>query len=74
MPVKLNGMSRVIYKGIPVWKSSTGELFLYEPNSTEQILIGTESTGFLPNVKDICSQRVQTYRASLTERHRLQKK
>jgi hypothetical protein len=74
MPVKLNGMPRIIYKGVPVWKSSNGDLFLYDPNSTDTILIGSESNGFLPNVAEICSQRIQDYRTSLVERHRMQKK
>lgn len=74
MPVKLNGMPRVIYKGVPVWKSSNGDLFLYDPNSTDTILIGSESSGFLPNVAEICSQCIHDYRTGLVERHRMQKK
>jgi hypothetical protein len=74
MPVKLNGMPRVIYKGVPVWKASNGDLFLYEPNSTDLILIGTESTGFVPNLAEICAERIKDYRVSLVERHRMQKK
>ena len=73
MPVTLNGMSRVIYKGIPVWKNSAGDLFMYEPGFTDLIPIGTEAGGFSWEA-GAYTGRLEQFREGLAPRPRTQKK
>jgi hypothetical protein len=71
-------LQRVIFNGVPVWKSPEGNLYYYEsstqPPMNQRILIGTEATGISPNVKDTLEPHVKTYREGQEVRLRATKK
>jgi len=71
-------LQRVIFNGVPVWKSPEGNLYYYEsstqPPMNQRILIGTEAGGISPNVKDTLEPHVKTYREGQEVRLRATKK
>jgi hypothetical protein len=71
-------LQRVLYNGVPVWKSPEGNLYYYEsstqPPMNQRILIGTEATGIHPNVKETLEPIVKAYREGQEIRTRAVKK
>lgn len=71
-------LQRILFTGVPVWKSPEGNLYYYEsstqPPMNQRILIGTEATGIYPNVKDTLEPHVKTYREGQEVRTRAVKK
>jgi hypothetical protein len=71
-------LQRIIFNGVPVWKSPEGNLYYYEsstqPPMNQRILIGTEAGGIYPNVKEMLESQVKTYREGQEVRLRATKK
>jgi hypothetical protein len=71
-------LQRILFNGVPVWKSPEGNLYYYEsstqPPMNQRILIGTEADGVLPNVKETLEPQVKAYREAQEVRTRATKK
>ena len=71
-------LQRILFNGVPVWKSPEGNLYYYEsstqPPMNQRILIGTEAAGIHPNVKEALEPMVQAYREGQEVRTRAIKK
>ncbi len=53
-------MERIRYNGVPMWKDSHGQLFMFEHNKSVGIHLGSEEHGLFPDWK----QRVNDYRTA----------
>lgn len=71
-------LQRILFKGVPVWKSPEGNLYYYEtstqPPMNQRILIGTEADGIYPNLKETLEPHLKTYRETQEVRARATKK
>lgn len=71
-------LQRILFKGVPVWKSAEGSLYYYEtstqPSADQRILLGTEATGLRPEWKETLEPHLKTYRESQEVRTRATKK
>jgi hypothetical protein len=71
-------LQRVLFNGVPVWKSPEGNLYYYEsstqPPMNQRILIGTEADGIYPNLKDTLEPYLRAYREGQEVRTRAVKK
>lgn len=71
-------LQRILFNGVPVWKSPEGNLYYYEsstqPPMNQRILIGTEATGVCADLKDLMEPHVKTYREGQEVRLRATKK
>ena len=68
----MNGLQRVLYQGIPVWKNAENELFAYDTESPP-LKLGTSGL-ILTDWKCLYQARLDAYRQSLVPRPRSQKK
>jgi len=66
----VNGMQRVMFKGVPVLKSSDNNLYIYNPVSSDHVKIGSVSEGLLPNWREIYTPILAAYRNELAPRLR----
>ena len=70
MPPK-NGMTRTLYRGIPVWVNDAQDMFIYgiqEPF----VKIGT-SSGLIHNWREVYSPILTSFRSSMEPRSRAKK-
>lgn len=71
-------LQRILFKGVPVWKSPEGSLYYYEsstqPPMNQRILIGTEASGIYPNLKETLEPQLKAYRDGQEVRQRATKK
>lgn len=74
MPSHPAPYQRILFNGVPYWKDSDGNLYLYEsathPTSETRICLGTESTGLFADWQTRLASRLTQYRASQTPRAR----
>lgn len=74
MPVA-SPYTRILLEGIPVWKTADGTLYYFDsstpPTPETRICIGTESTGFCSNWKDLLAEALASYRTTATTRARI---
>jgi hypothetical protein len=70
MPTNFQGFQRVIIRGIPAWKKE-GVLYYYDDDVGKTPLnIGTVVDGFVSEAVDLCSTKVQAWRATIESRNR----
>jgi hypothetical protein len=71
-------LQRILFNGVPVWKSPEGNLYYYEsstqPPMNQRILLGTEATGIGPDWKELLEPKVKAYRETQEVRLRATKK
>jgi len=71
-------LQRMIFNGVPVWKSADGNMYYYEssvqPSADERILLGTEAGGLLSEWKQLLESKVKLYREIQEVRQRATKK
>jgi hypothetical protein len=71
-------LQRILFNGVPVWKSPEGNLYYYEsstqPPMNQRILIGTEADGVYPSLKETMEPHVKAYREKAEVRTRAVKK
>lgn len=71
-------LQRIMFNGVPVWKSPEGNLYYYEsstqPPMNQRILLGTEAAGVRPDWKELLEPQVKSYREGQEVRLRATKK
>jgi len=74
----MSSLQRILYNGVPAWKSGDGNLYYYEssvqPPLEQRILLGTEAAGLRPDWKDILEPQLKAYRGGQEVRTRAVKK
>ena len=76
--VHMSALQRILYNGVPAWKSAEGNLYYYEsstqPPVDQRILLGTEAGGLRPEWKEVLDPHVKAYREGQEVRQRATKK
>ena len=71
-------LQRILFNGVPVWKSPEGNLYYYEsstqPPMNQRILLGTEADGLRPEWKELLEPHVKAYQQTQEVRQRATKK
>jgi hypothetical protein len=74
----MSTLQRILFNGVPAWKSADGNLYYYEnstqPQGDQRILLGTEAGGLRPEWKELLDSRLKTYRETQEIRARATKK
>ena len=74
----MSSLQRILYNGVPVWRSSEGNLYYYEtavqPPVEQRVLLGTEVNGLYPEWKEMLEPHVKMYREGQEVRVRATKK
>jgi hypothetical protein len=74
----MSALQRILYNGVPVWKSPEGNLYYYEsavqPPTAQRILLGTEATGLRSEWRELLEPILKAYREGQEIRTRAVKK
>jgi len=71
-------MQKEIVQGVPFWKDKSNNLYTFEPDKKNLLLIGTYNTNETYTLKDnwqaLYSERLDNYRKNMIKRERKENK